>query len=430
MTARFWQQAASTVPRKEVAAITTAYNLRAWAVYWLPCDSELPRGLLWGRRAALVPAASGICLEIAIRATGVRSQPGLITFASVYKMSGVGKRRLGRVVFIRHGQSIWNAMPVRFTGWANVPLTDKGRTQARESGDTLKMFGIRPDVAITSLLRRSKDTLEEIMKSDSLWTESVTVINSWRLNERHYGALVGLSKEEATEKMGKEKVGEWRKSWDVAPPPLIREDLYAYREAPWAQPHTFVTDPEKKTTSKIEEKDEKMPLTESLQDCCNRVLPLWREAILPRVRASETVLIVAHANSIRAVVKYIDQVSSENVRKINIPSAIPLVYDFEEGGEGELEARPIGKPDPTCGMRGRYIASKELLFSLRKALTGDNENDQGFMTLLDDSIRNAIVTDPRSERGGRGAVVISTGGKQSLVRSHYAKTALGSLDAP
>ena len=340
-------------------------------------------------------------------------------------------RRLGRVVFVRHGESIWNALPVRFTGWANVPLTDKGRVQARESGDTLKMFGIRPDVAITSLLRRSKDTLEEIMKSNSFWAESVTVINSWRLNERHYGALVGLSKEEATEKMGKEKVGEWRKSWDVAPPPLVHEDLYAYREAPWAQPHTFVTDASKKTARKIEEKDEEMPLTESLQDCCNRVLPLWREAILPRVRASETVLIVAHANSIRAVVKYIDEISNENVRKINIPSAIPLVYDFEEGegGQSELEARPIGKPDPACGMRGRYIASKELLFALRKALSGDNENDQGFMALLDDEIRNTISTDPRSERGGRDAVVISTG-KQSLVRGHYAKTALGSLDTP
>lgn len=341
--------------------------------------------------------------------------------------------RLGRVVFIRHGESIWNAPPVRFTGWANVPLTDKGLAQARESGKTLLMFGIKPNVVISSLLRRSKDSMNEIMKSDSRY-KNVTVINSWRMNERHYGALVGLSKEEAAEKMGHELVSNWRKSWDIAPPPMVKEDLYAYKEAPWAQPVTIVTEPS--GTSVIHtEKDTQMPLTESLLDCCNRVLPLWKEVIQPRVALGETVLIVAHANSIRAIVKHIDSdtISDENVRRINIPSAIPLVYDFSKNhpasdaahslNEAGAVAFPIGRPNK-YGMRGKYIATAELLQSLRKALMGDNENDDAFLDMLDDGIRRTISVDTRSTPGGRGAVLIGTD-RQSVVREHYAKTALG-----
>ena len=327
----------------------------------------------------------------------------------------------GRVIFIRHGESIWNAHPVRFTGWANVPLTEKGRIQAREAGQTLSIFGIKPNVAITSLLRRSKESLEEIMKSDSHYKQ-ITIINSWRMNERHYGALVGLSKEEASEAMGHELVSEWRKSWDVAPPPLLKEDAYAYREAPWAQPVTIVTEHNKESII-VTEKDAQMPLTESLEQCCNRVLPLWIEVIQPRLFKGETILIVAHANSIRSIVKHIDHdtITNENVRKINIPSAIPLIYDFEMG-------QPRGKPDPKFGMRGRYIASQQLLYSLKQSLTGDNENDEGFLNMLDERIINALSLDPKSHLGSKGAVLIGTD-KQSIIREHYAKTALSDNDA-
>lgn len=356
-------------------------------------------------------------------------------------------RRLGRVVFVRHGESIWNCTPVRFTGWANVPLSDKGRAQALEVGKTLQMFGIRPDVVYTSLLRRSIESMDEIAKSDDARYKLITRVASWRLNERHYGALVGLSKDEASAQMGEEKVMRWRKSWNEAPPPMLKENLYTYKEAPWAQPLTIVnisnsTSSSHKSSTHVE-KNVSMPLTESLQDCCQRVLPLWREAIIPHILKGETVLIVAHANSIRAVVKHIDSdsISDECVRKINIPSAIPLVYDFAEatpeqqqqhGGNSPVlpTMAPTGKPN-AYGMRGRYIASRELILSLRKNLQNDNENDESLLASLDDSVAASLMIDPRSDPRGsqvsKSALVISASGA-GIAREHYAATALATAD--
>lgn len=328
-------------------------------------------------------------------------------------------------MFVRHGESIWNCTPVRFTGWANVGLSDSGKRQALEVGHTLQMFGIRPDVAYTSLLRRSKESLDEIIKSNVHHYQQITQINSWRLNERHYGALVGLSKDEAGKEMGDEKVMRWRKSWAEAPPPMLRQDLYAYKEAPWAQPVTIVHPPGNKPSTTHTEKGLSMPLTESLQDCCHRVLPLWREAIYPHILKGETILIVAHANSIRAVVKHIDAdtISDDCVRKINIPSAIPLVYDFaEDPNRGVV---PTGKPNE-FGMRGRYIASKALIVSLRQNLKNDNENDESLLANLDDSVASALMTDPRVP-GGKQALMIGGAGV-GVLRSHYASTALERRD--
>ena len=339
---------------------------------------------------------------------------------------GGSLRATGRVIFVRHGESIWNTSPVRFTGWANVPLTDKGMQQAQETGKTLAMFNLRPDTAITSLLRRSKDSLEQIFKANPTLSSECTVINSWRMNERHYGALVGLSKEEAAEQMGKELVNEWRKSWAVSPPPMLREDLYAYKEAPWAQPVTVVTEPGKESFTVTESSGAEMPVTESLEDCCNRVLPLWTSSILPRLLLGQCVLIVAHANSIRAIVKHIDEISTDRVRTINVPSAIPLVYDFAR--QDKLLV-PVGAPS-SHGMRGRYVASRDLVLSLRQSLRtgGDNENDTSFLSLLDESVLSALSVDSRSHLDSKGGVVVGGPKSSVLVRAHFARNVLGDLE--
>ena len=213
-------------------------------------------------------------------------------------------------------------------GWADVPLTERGRYQAAAAGRCLKAFDIKADAVFTSLLSRSKETYKEILKViPSLQT--VPVINSWRLNERHYGALVGLSKDEAGKKLGDAKVMEWRRytswsplhsyfflnsfiygcnpkrSWDLAPPPMDQEDLVDLSHVAWGKPMTVISHPGKQQIVTIE-KGISVPRTESLADCAKRVWPLWMNGIAPRVARGETVLIVAHANSIRSIVKHID----------------------------------------------------------------------------------------------------------------------------
>lgn len=195
---------------------------------------------------------------------------------------------------------------------------------------------------------------------------SIPVINSWRMNERHYGALVGLSKEEAGSKLGHSDVIEWRRSWDKAPPKMSHRDLRKWTNAKWAQPTTIISEPNKQKVIATE-KGVSVPETESLQDCAQRVLPLWIHGILPRVLKGETVLIVAHANSIRAMVKAIDgdTMSIEDIRSVTIPSAVPLIYDFEEVPSGQdgiygKSVKSSGVPN-SLGMRGKYIVTKELV---------------------------------------------------------------------
>ena len=223
------------------------------------------------------------------------------------------------------------------------------------------MFGIKPNAVFTSLLKRSKVTLDEIIKVDpGKHYEYASIINSWRLNERHYGALVGLSKEEAERSMGVEKVMEWRRSWDSAPPKMTRHDRLDWQSAAWAKPQTIISEPGKRQITATE-KEITLPESESLMDCANRVLPLWKNGIFPRILNGETVLIVAHANSIRTMIMHIDAetMTTDNVRDVHIPSAVPLVYDFIRCDvDGSI--RPMGTPT-ALGMRGRYLASRELM---------------------------------------------------------------------
>jgi len=301
---------------------------------------------------------------------------------------------------VRHGESIWNVtdasrgLITRFTGWADVNLTDIGEEQARAAGTCLKKFGIKPSAVYTSLLKRSIDTYN-IMKSapgPDVFSGS-TVIKSWRVNERHYGALMGLSKSEAELKMGYENVMEWRRSWSATPPKMNREDRSEFNAVLWAQPMTIISEPGRQNVIATE-KGITVPETESLEDCFQRVLPIWNQGIIPRVLKGETVLVVAHANTIRALVKHVEgeSVSLKNFRDIHIPSAIPLLYTFDDvyiegSNSSDISVidtlpndfglkhmstsyskmgprRPVlvpsGKPS-LFGMRGKYVLSKELL---------------------------------------------------------------------
>jgi 2,3-bisphosphoglycerate-dependent phosphoglycerate mutase len=216
-----------------------------------------------------------------------------------------------RLVLLRHGQSTWNKEN-RFTGWTDVPLTDLGREEARAAGRLLKAEGLGFDFVYTSVLKRAIWTsilaLDEL---DELW---LPVERSWRLNERHYGALQGLNKSETAAKHGEDQVKIWRRAYAIAPPPLESND----ERSP-------VLDPRYKGLPPAE-----LPLTESLKDTVARFLPYWESAIAPRIQSGARVLIAAHGNSLRALVKFLDGISDEDIVELNIPTGIPLVYELDE----------------------------------------------------------------------------------------------------
>jgi 2,3-bisphosphoglycerate-dependent phosphoglycerate mutase len=216
-----------------------------------------------------------------------------------------------QLVLIRHGESQWN-LENRFTGWVDVDLTPTGIQQAIKAGESLKAAGYDFDIAYTSVLKRAIRTLWHAQEAmDRLW---LPVVHSWRLNERHYGALAGLNKTETAAKYGDEQVHIWRRSYDVRPPLLDPDD-----------PRTSFNDPR---YSKL--KKEEIPLGECLKDNVARVLPLWEESIAPALRSGKRVLIAAHGNSIRSLVKYLDDVSDSDIMEINIPNGIPLVYELDD----------------------------------------------------------------------------------------------------
>jgi len=216
-----------------------------------------------------------------------------------------------QLVLIRHGESQWN-LENRFTGWVDVDLTPTGVQQAIKAGESLKAAGYDFDIAYTSVLKRAIRTLWHAQEAmDRLW---LPVVHSWRLNERHYGALAGLNKTETAAKYGDEQVHIWRRSYDVRPPLLDPND-----------PRTSFNDPR---YSKL--KKEEIPLGECLKDNVARVLPLWEESIAPALRSGKRVLIAAHGNSIRSLVKYLDDVSDSDIMEINIPNGIPLVYELDD----------------------------------------------------------------------------------------------------
>ncbi|MBZ0179921.1 MAG: 2,3-diphosphoglycerate-dependent phosphoglycerate mutase [Melioribacteraceae bacterium] len=216
-----------------------------------------------------------------------------------------------KLVLIRHGESEWNKKNL-FTGWTDVDLTEKGIKEAEEGGKVLKEKGFNFDIAYTSVLKRAIRTLDIVLyEMDLMW---IPVIKSYRLNERHYGALQGLNKAETTEKYGEEQVTLWRRSYDV-PPPELTEDDERYPGH----------DPRYKDLSK-----EELPLTESLKSTVDRFIPYWIDVIAPSVKSGKKVVIVAHGNSLRALVKYLDEMSEEEIIKLNIPTGIPLVYELDE----------------------------------------------------------------------------------------------------
>jgi 2,3-bisphosphoglycerate-dependent phosphoglycerate mutase len=215
-----------------------------------------------------------------------------------------------RVVLLRHGESTWNREN-RFTGWVDVDLSEKGLEEAHAAGRLLKDGGFTFDVAYSSLLKRAIRTLWIVQDAlDLLW---IPVCRSWRLNERHYGALQGLNKAETAAKHGEAQVKIWRRSYDIPPPPLSLDDpQYPGRDPRYAG---------------LSASD--LPLTECLEDTVTRFLPYWHETIAPAIRDGRRVVIAAHGNSLRALVKYLDGVSDQDIVELNIPTGIPLVYELD-----------------------------------------------------------------------------------------------------
>ncbi|HZW11751.1 MAG TPA: 2,3-diphosphoglycerate-dependent phosphoglycerate mutase [Noviherbaspirillum sp.] len=215
-----------------------------------------------------------------------------------------------KIVFMRHGESTWN-LDNRFTGWTDVDLTEKGIAEARQAGKILKEAGFTFDLCYTSVLKRAIRTLWLTLdEMDLMW---LPVVHDWRLNERHYGALQGLNKAETAAKYGDDQVLVWRRSYDVPPMPLEPND-----------PRTSYNDPRYAGLEK-----EQIPLTECLKDTVARVMPAWDESIAPAIRAGKQILISAHGNSLRALIKSLDGISDQDIVGLNIPNGQPLVYELD-----------------------------------------------------------------------------------------------------
>jgi 2,3-bisphosphoglycerate-dependent phosphoglycerate mutase len=215
-----------------------------------------------------------------------------------------------QLVLIRHGESTWN-QENRFTGWTDVELSEKGRAEAKAAGELLRAEGFTFDIAYASVLKRALNTLWTVLQEmDLVW---IPIEKNWRLNERHYGALQGLNKAETAAQYGDDQVLVWRRSYDIPPPPLEKSDTrYPGHDRRYAD---------------LPEAD--LPLTECLKDTVARFLPLWHEKIAPTVSAGKRVIIAAHGNSLRALVKYLDNVSEEDIINLNIPTGVPLVYELD-----------------------------------------------------------------------------------------------------
>lgn len=223
-----------------------------------------------------------------------------------------------KIVLVRHGESIWNKENL-FTGWTDIDLSEKGIKEAEAAGEVLKKEGYCFDIAFTSVLKRAVRTLWIILdRMDLMW---IPVYNSWRLNEKHYGALQGLNKAEMAAKYGEEQVLIWRRAYDVRPPALEKSDK-----------RSSLNDPRYKNLAKND-----LPLTECLKDTVNRFLPYWHGTIAPLVTSGKRVIIAAHGNSLRALVKYLDNIPDDKITALNIPTGIPLVYELDD------DFRPINK---------------------------------------------------------------------------------------
>ncbi len=217
-----------------------------------------------------------------------------------------------KIVLLRHGESTWNKEN-RFTGWTDVDLSETGRREAEEAGQVLRENGYRFDLAYTSVLKRAIRTLWYVLDGmDLMW---IPVVRCWRLNERHYGALQGLNKSEMAAKFGEEQVLIWRRSYDIQPPALEPAD----ERFPGHDPRYRSLTPEQ------------LPRTECLKDTVARVLPYWHETIAPSITSGKQVLIAAHGNSLRALIKYLDNISEADIVGLNVPTGLPLVYELDSG---------------------------------------------------------------------------------------------------
>lgn len=229
------------------------------------------------------------------------------------------------MVLLRHGESTWNKEN-KFTGWTDVPLSERGVEEAESSGRLMADEGLEFDVVHTSLLVRAIQTANIAL--DAMAQSWLPVRRHWRLNERHYGALQGLNKKETAERLGKEQVFEWRRSYDVPPPPLELDDERhprhdrRYRDLP----------------------PDVLPATECLKDVVERMLPYWHDVIVPDLRDGKVVLVVAHGNSLRALVKHLDHISDDDIPGLNIPTGIPLVYRLDENLD-KIDSRYLGDPE-------------------------------------------------------------------------------------
>ena len=244
-----------------------------------------------------------------------------------------------KIVLIRHGESLWNKEN-RFTGWTDVGLSEKGIQEAAEAGKILKKEGYIFDLAFTSVLKRAIHTLNIVL--DEMDLQWIPVMKTWRLNERHYGGLQGLNKAEMAEKYGEDQVKLWRRGFAVQPPELTSDDeRYPGRELKYAG------------LSK-----EDIPLTESLKDTIARFMPCWHNEIAPTVRAGKQIVIAAHGNSLRALVKYLDNIPDEEIVELNIPTGIPLVYELDD------DLKPI---------RHEYLGDPERVRSAMQAVANQGK---------------------------------------------------------
>jgi 2,3-bisphosphoglycerate-dependent phosphoglycerate mutase len=227
-----------------------------------------------------------------------------------------------KLILLRHGQSTWNLENL-FTGWTDVGLTEQGETEARTAGKLMAEEGLKPDLMFTSVLKRATQTADLALE-EAGWTD-VPTRRSWRLNERHYGDLQGLNKKETAAKHGNEQVLIWRRSYDIPPPALEPDDERHPSHDPLY----------------ADVKPADLPATEALSNVVDRMLPYWFEEIAPEVKAGKTVLIVAHGNSLRALVKHLDDVSEEDIVGLNIPTGIPLVYELDDDLQ-PIDSRYLG----------------------------------------------------------------------------------------
>lgn len=244
-----------------------------------------------------------------------------------------------KIVFMRHGESVWN-LENRFTGWVDVDLTDKGRAEAKNAGKLLKEAGFNFDLAYTSVLKRAIRTLWITLdEMDLMW---LPVKHSWRLNERHYGALQGLNKADTAAKYGDEQVLIWRRSYNVRPNALDANGA----DTPYNDPRYAGL------------KKDELPLTECLKDTVARVIPIWNEEIAPAIRSGKQILISAHGNSLRALIKYLDGISDQDIVGLNIPNGQPLVYELDDN------LKPI---------RHYYLGDQEAIAASLKAVANQGK---------------------------------------------------------